>query len=153
MITYKNIGITAELIATDDMDESCIYYLYEIKTFDNHYYLTKTKEQLEEDGNDHYINYSNPYTMYERKDFTDREWEIAKYLFDFLWNSDNGTNTCCEADIYTDDGFSFDEIKQFVDKFKLEEIGVVELYDDNGIEIYWDYFSCFDLNSCNVLED
>lgn len=131
------------------------YYLYKVESDDFIYYVSrseeelKDQEQLEMDTKD----YSNKYTMYDRQDFTDREWEIAKYLFNFLWESDNGTNTCADKDIYEDDGFTQNEIEKFIFKFQFDEAGVLDMYSDGGVEIYWDYFSCFNLKTCNFFED
>lgn len=140
--------LTITFIATDDMDEKNPYHLYEVESDNFAYYVCVTKEEIGLG----YADYSNKYEMYNRSDFTDREWEIAKYLFHFLWNSDNGTNTCVERDIYEEDGFDPAEIKQFINDFHFEDAGVLEFYDDNGVEIYWDYFSFFNLKTCNFFE-
>lgn len=141
------------LIDTDDMNEDNHYYLYEIKSDHAHYYICTSDEELNENAIPGEVDYSNEYRMHKREDFTDREWEIAKYLFNFLWDSSNGTNTCVEEEIYQEDGFNREEIFNFIDKFNFERLGVLDTYEEGGVEIYWAYFSCFDLNSCNFWED
>jgi hypothetical protein len=94
--------------------------------------------------------------MLKREDFTDRQWEIAKYLFFFLWNSDNGANTCADPDIYEEDGFTREEMEEFVKWFNEKQPNeVLDFYyeDNEGVEIFWAYFSCFDLTKCNPFED
>ena len=139
-----------ELVSTDSLDEKNYYYLYEVISDCFHYYVARSQEdELELGEND----YSNEYAMLDRADFTDKEWEIAKYLFHFLWDSDNGTNTCVDQDIYEEDGFTRKEMEKFMHKFVFDQAGVLDLYSDGGVEIYWDYFSCFNLMTCNFWED
>lgn len=143
------------LIATDDLDRDNIYYLYEIESKNEHYYVSRSSKELDEEDVDT-RDYTNHYNMLKREDFTDRQWEIAKYLFFFLWNSDNGTNTCVEPDIYEEDGFTREEMEEFVKWFNEKQPNEVLdfYYDDNeGVEIFWAYFSCFDLTSCNPHDD
>lgn len=143
--------LTITFIATDDMDEKNPYYLYKVESDEFAYYVCITKEET--DLGYGYTDYSNKYEMYNRSDFTDREWETAKYLFHFLWDSDNGTNTCVEKDIYEEDGFEESDFIALLEKFHFADKGVLDLYEDGGVEIYWDYFSCFNLKTCNFFED
>ena len=140
------------LVEVDDLNEKNKYYLYEVIGDTVHYLVSRSDEELNEEDQDT-RDYSNKYEMYDREEFTDREWEIAKYLFMFLWDSSNGTNTCVEKDIYEEDGFTQKEFEQFIHKFQFDEAGVLDEYSDGGIEIYWDYFSMFNLMSCNPWED
>lgn len=140
------------LIETDSLDEGNNYYLYEVETDTEHYYIARSDEDIKNTDSDT-LDYSNKYTMKSKSDFTDRELEIAKYLFNFLWDSSNGTNTEVEKDIYEEDGFEEEEIMNFVDKFNKEQPNdVLDAYEDGGVEIYWDYFSCFDMNSFSPWE-
>lgn len=141
-----------KLIDIDDSDRMNKYYLYEVESDDFQYYVSRSDEELNNTDEDTF-NYTNEFLMFDRDDLTNREWEIAKYLFIFLWDSDNGTNTCVDKEIYEEDGFSEDEIAAFIEQYHLEEIGVLELYEDGGVEIYWSYFSCFNLKTCNFWED
>lgn len=141
------------LIETDDLDSENKYYLYEVETETQHYYIATSDEEIEKNhGN---ISFVNEYRMLKREKFTDRQWEIAKYLFMFLWDSSNGTNTCAESDIYEEDGFTKEEMEEFVERFNAKQKNeVLGYYDDtHGVEIYWDFFSCFDMNLCNPFED
>ena len=144
--------LTITLIMVDDLDKDNRYYMYEIEGDNIHYIVTRSDEDLNNEDQDT-KDYSNKYYMHKREDFTDREWEIAKYLFMFLWDSDNGTNTCVEKDIYEDDGFTKKEIENFMDNFQFDQEGVLDMYSDGGFEIYADFLSCFDLTSCNPWED
>lgn len=139
-------------VDTDSLDEKNNYYLYEVIGDTVHYLVARSDEELNEEDQDT-RDYSNKYEMYNREEFDDREWEIAKYLFMFLWDSDNGTNTEVERDIYEDDGFTQEELEQFISKFQFDNAGVLDMYEDGGVEIYWDYFSMFNLMSCNPWED
>lgn len=141
------------LVDTDSLNEDNHYYLYEVESSHAHYYMSTSDEELNENPTRGEVDYSNEYEMHNREDFTDREWEIAKYLFNFLWDSDNGTNTCVEPDIYEEDGFNKEEIFDFIDKYHFEELGVLDTYEDGGVEIYWAYFSCFNLKTCDFWED
>lgn len=123
-------------------DEDC--YLYEVDSDNFNYYVARYKEETDLGEAD----YSNKYFMHNRSDFTDREWEIADLLFNFLWTSENGTNTCMDKDWYEEDGFSKEEIAHFIYKYQFDDAGVLEMYEDGGVEIYWDYFSCFNLKTC-----
>ena len=125
-------------------DEDC--YLYEVTSDNFHYYVSLY--QNDENFRLGEQDYSNELYMRKREEFTDREWEIANYLFWFLWNSENGTNTCVEKDIYEEDGFTQEEISNFINDFQFDKAGVLEMYEDGGVEIYWAYFSCFDLITC-----
>lgn len=142
------------LVEVDALDKDNPYYLYEVITDNAHYYVTRSEEDFSYQlaGS---RDYSNDYLMYKREDFTNREWEIAKYLFFFLWDSSNGTNTSCSQDIYEGDGFTYEEMKAFFDKFEFENEGVLELdaYEEGAVEIYWDYFSCFDLSTCDFFNE
>lgn len=143
------------LIETDDLDRDNIYYLYEVETENKHYYVSRSSEELDEEDIDT-RDYTNHYNMLKREDFTDRQWEIAKYLFMFLWDSSNGTNTCADPDIYEEDGFTREEMEEFVRWFNEKQPNeVLDFYyeDNEGVEIYWAYFSCFDLTKCNPFED
>lgn len=140
------------LIEVDDLNEENKYYLYCVEGDNFRYYVSRSDEELAEEDVDTW-NYSNEFYMRKREEFTDREWEIAKYLFLFLWDSSNGTNTCVEPDIYEDDGFTKDEIEDFINKFQFDDAGVLEMYEEGGVEIYWAYFSCFDMLSCDFWED
>ena len=141
-----------KLLETDSLDEKNNYYLYEVESDQFHYYVARSDEDFDEMDVDT-KDYSNKYAMLDRKDFTDREWEIAKYLFLFLWDSSNGTNTEVERDIYEEDGFSRREMEKFIHKFAFDEAGVLDEYSDGGVEIYWSYFSCFNMLTCNPWED
>lgn len=151
MKTCKTLhsALKITLVGEDNLDENYPYYLYEVENAEYHYYLSKTKDEPRTYQSK---NWRNKYQMYERKDFSQREFAIAKYLFQFLWNSSNGTNTGCDQDIYEDDGFTAEEIETFITKFNFEKLGVLEFGtgDENSVEIYWDYFSCFDLKSCDM---
>lgn len=143
------------LIETDDLDRDNIYYLYEVESKNEHYYVSRSSKELDEEDVDT-RDYTNHYNMLKREDFTDRQWEIAKYLFFFLWDSSNGTNTCADPDIYEEDGFTREEMEEFVRWFNEKQPNeVLDFYyeDNEGVEIYWDYFSCFDLTKCNPFED
>ena len=114
--------------------------------------MSTSDEEIKNNGGK--INFANEYRMLKREGFNSRQWEIAKYLFMFLWDSSNGTNTCAESDIYEDDGFTKEEMEDFVSWFNSkQESEVLDFYEDGGVEIYWAYFSCFDINSCNPWED
>ena len=142
------------LIETDDLDSENNYYLYEVEDENKHYYFSTSDEEIAKNGGK--INFANHYNMLKREDFTDRQWEIAKYLFFFLWDSSNGTNTCADPDIYEEDGFTREEMEEFVKWFNEKQPNeVLDFYyeDNEGVEIYWAYFSCFDLTNCNPLED
>jgi len=121
-------------------DES---YLYEITTPHNRFYAYSDGAEC---GCEEFTYNSE---LYVKDDFTEREWKIAKYLFNFLWNSENGTNTCAERDIYEDDGFTPDEMKSFVEKFGGDGL---EFIDEN-VEIYWLFLCSFDLSKANVFEE
>lgn len=142
------------LIETDDLDSENKYYLYEVETETQHYYIATSDEEIEKNhGN---ISFVNEYRMLKREEFTDRQWEIAKNLFMFLWDSSNGTNTCVDSEIYEEDGFTKEEMEEFVEWFNAKQKNeVLDYYyeDTYGVEIYWDFFSCFDMNSCNPWED
>lgn len=142
------------LIATDDLDNDNIYYLYEVEGKNEHYYVSRSSKEFNEEDVD-VEDLTNKYHMLKREDFNDRQWEIAKYLFTFLWDSSNGTNTCADPDIYEDDGFTRKEMEEFVEWFNEKQPNeVLDFYyeDNEGVEIYWDFFSCFDMNSCNPWE-
>ena len=143
--------LNIKLIETDSLNEKNNYYLYEVETDNEHYYVSTSDEEIKDHNSE--ISLINNYTMLGREDFTDREWEIAKYLFSFLWDSSNGTNTCVDKDYYEEDEFTQDEMEKFVDKVnKLGNDGL-EIYEDGGVEIYWAFFSMFDLKKCNPFED
>lgn len=135
-----------------EVDDGVDAYLYEIEGDNIHYIISRSEDELNEQDQDTW-DYSNKYEMINREEFKNREWEIAKYLFTFLWYSENGTNTCVEQDIYEDDGFTREELEQFIHKFQFDEAGVLEMYEDGGVEIYWDYFSMFNLTTCNPWEE
>ena len=142
------------LIETDDLDSENNYYLYEVEDENKHYYFSTSDEEIIKNGGK--INFANEYNMLKREDFTDRQWEIAKYLFFFLWDSSNGTNTCADPDIYEEDGFTREEMEEFVKWFNDKQPNeVLDFYyeDNEGVEIFWAYFSCFDLTKCNPFED
>lgn len=142
------------LIETDDLDSENNYYLYEVEDENKHYYFSTSDEEIAKNGGK--INFANHYNMLKREDFTDRQWKIAKYLFFFLWDSSNGTNTCADPDIYEEDGFTREEMEEFVKWFNDKQPNeVLDFYyeDNEGVEIYWAYFSCFDLTKCNPFED
>ena len=128
------------------------YYLYEVISDNMHYLVSRSQEELDEQDQDTW-DYSTKYELIEREEFTDKEWEIAKYLFEFLWTSDNGTNTMTDQEQYEEEGITREEMEQFIDKFKFDEMGVLDMYEDGGVEIYWDYLCCFDLMTCNPWED
>lgn len=141
------------LIETDDLDSENKYYLYEVENEDKSYYISTSDEEIKK--NNGKIDFNNHYNMLKREDFTDRQWEIAKYLFTFLWDSSNGTNTCAEPDIYEEDGFTREEMEEFVEWFNGKQPNeVLDFYyeDNDGVEIFWAYFSCFDMSSCNPWE-
>lgn len=140
-------------IATDELDEDFTYYLYEVETDNLQYYVTRCNKDFDNENDER--DYSNVQHMYDRNDFNDREWEIAKYLFKFLWDSSNGINTACDQDVYEDDGFSHQEMVDFIEKFDFETKGALEIdtYDEGAIEIYWEFFSCFNLKTCSFFED
>ena len=141
------------LIETDDLDSENSYYLYEVENEDKSYYISTSDEEIKKNNGE--IDFNNHYNMLKREDFTDRQWEIAKYLFTFLWDSSNGTNTCAEPDIYEEDGFTREEMEEFVEWFNEKQPNeVLDFYyeDNDGVEIFWAYFSCFDMNSCNPWE-
>ena len=140
------------LIETDSLEENNNCYLYEVEGDNFRYYVAIDDEEfnaMDTDTKD----YSNKFYMRKREEFTDREWEIAKYLFLFLWDSSNGTNTCVEKEFYEDDEFTQEEMADFISKFQFDDAGVLDMYEDGGVEIYWSYFSCFDMISCNPWED
>lgn len=142
------------LIETDDLDSENNYYLYEVEDENKHYYTSTSDEEIKNNGGK--INFANEYNMLKREDFTDRQWEIAKYLFFFLWDSCNGTNTCADPDIYEEDGFTREEMEEFVKWFNDKQPNeVLDFYyeDNEGVEIFWAYFSCFDLTCCNPHDD
>lgn len=132
-----------------EVDDDC--YLYEVETDTAHFYTTSTDEDKKalDRGEELYV---NDHKLYGREDFTDSEWEIAKYLFMFLWDSCNGTNTGCAQEIYEDDGFTPEEMENFVNKFDQGGLSFDET-DVNQVEIFWDYFATFDLTRCNPFED
>lgn len=140
------------LIEEDSLDEQNHYYLYEVETDTEHYYVTSSDEDIKK--NKGMTDLINGYNQMCKDDFTEREWEIAQYLFSFLWDSSNGTNTEVESDIYEEDGFNQDEVINFVEKFNKEQPReVLDVYEDGGVEIYWDYFSCFDLTKSHPLDN
>ena len=98
------------------------------------------------------LNFSN-FNLIQKEDLSDREYEIAKYLFMFLWNSENGVSTGCEQDIYEDDGFTRKEMVNFVEKINnLVGEEVLEITEDTSntiIEIMWSYLCSFELKSMN----
>jgi len=144
--TKIDSALKITLVETDDLDEENPYYLFEVECAEYHYYLAKDSN----DQSDYRTkNWKNKFPMLQKEDLTDRELEIAKYLFQFLWDSSNGTNTGCDQDIYEDDGFTAEEMKAFIQKFGFDKMGVLEfgLEEENSVEIFWDYFSCFDLKS------
>lgn len=140
------------LVDTDTLDSDNHYYLYEVTGDDFHYFVSRSDEENNQEDRDT-VDYTNDCKMYNRSDFTDREWEIAKYLFIFLWDSSNGVNTCVEQDIYEDDGFTREEIEDFYNKFNFKDQGTLDMYSEGGVEIFWSYFSCFNLMNCDFWED
>lgn len=142
--------IRIRLIAVDGLDPNNSYYLYEVETDKEHCYVSVSDEELNNTDYDEEL-FVNDHKLYGREDFTDREWEIAKYLFKFLWDS-SGTNTGCAQEIYEEDGFTVEEMESFVDKFKQGGLTFDET-DVNQVEIFWDYFSTFNLKRCNPFED
>ena len=143
--------IRIRLIETDNLDPNNAYYLYEVNTGTEHFYTSTSDEEMSYLDQDEQL-FVNDHKLYGRDDFTDREWEIAKYLFRFLWDSCNGTNTGCAQEIYEEDGFTVQEMEDFVDKFDQGGLSFDET-DINQVEIYWDYFATFDLTKCNPFED
>lgn len=142
----KTKHITIELIDTDDLDKDNIYYLYEVNTGLDHFYYATSGEEIGDRGIDQFY----PKTLLQRADMNDREWLLAKVLFNFLWTSSNGTNTCMDYEQLEDEHFSKNDIETFIEKFKLDK--ALETYEEDGVEIYWEFLCSFDLNTCDFFE-
>lgn len=145
-----------KLLETDSLNENNNYYLYEVETDSEHYYIARSDEDINKNAG--YIDLTNGYSscaLMLKNLLTGRDLEIAKYLFLFLWDSGNGTNTCAEQDVYEYDGFTREEMENFVDKYGFGKLGlgVLDFYEEGGVEIFWDYFSCFDMNWFNPWGD
>lgn len=134
------------LIDTDTLDSDNTYYLYEIITNHSHYYYCTSDEELSGQDQDKH-DYSTERELIERSDMTDKEFAIAKTLFHFLWNSNNGTNTCMDYEQLEEEHISRQEVEEFVDKFQLND--ALELYEEDGVEIYWQFLCSFDLMTCD----
>lgn len=148
--------IKIERVGIDTLDEENIYYLYEVTTAKDDYLISKTEAEVKEELDKDAFDICNQYDLHERKDFTFEEWQIAKALFNFIWTSENGTNTKMDCAEMADEGLDFAAVIKFVEKFGFDKLGVIDIYDyedgsdeDNGVEIYWDFCCCFDLKSCN----
>lgn len=136
--------IKVDLIETDTLDSDNSYYLYEVTTTHSHYYYCTSDNEKVEDKFD----FSNQTELIERQDMTDKDWHIAKALFQFLWESSNGTNTCMDFDQLNDEGISKDDVEEFWDKFSVLK-DCLDMYEDDGVEIYWQFLCSFDLTTCD----
>lgn len=138
--------ITIELIDTDDLDKDNFYYLYEVNTGLDHFYYATSDEELKDKG----IEQFEPKNLIQRADMTEKEWNIAKVLFDFLWTSSNGTNTCMDYEQLEEEEITKEDVETFIEKFKLND--ALETYEEDGVEIYWEFLCSFDLNTCDFFE-
>lgn len=135
-----------EMVGTDYTDADRPYYLYEVHIADYHYFVATTYDEQDFQINNAFAN-TNP--LWERKDFTDREWELAKWLFEIIWSSDY-TNTLIDEEMVDESPFIEEEIINFIEKFKMEI--AFEIYGDSSFEIYWEYLAFFDLDTCKFFE-
>lgn len=134
-------SIVIKLVDTDTFDTECTYYLYEVSNGEDHYFFsTSTK-----DGDLGIETYPSK-TLLQRADFNEKEWHIAYVLFHFLWSSDNGTNTCMDYDQLEEEGISKTDVEAFIKKFNLDN--ALDIYEEDGVEIYWEFLCSFDLNTC-----
>lgn len=137
-----------EMIGTDYTDADSPYYLYEVHIADYHYFVATTYYEQDFQINNAFAN-TNP--LWERKDFTDKEWELAKWLFDIIWESDY-TNTLIDTEMIEESNFSYDDIDSFISKFCEYNKGAFDYYEDGSFEIYWSYLEMFDLDTCKFFE-
>jgi len=143
----QNLKIT--LIEVDNLDEENHYYLYEVEGSNQHYYYcTSDEERL---ANDSVKDYSNAHDLIERSDMNDKEWHIANVLFEFLWTSSNGTNTCMDYEQLAEEDITQDDIIAFINKFNLQDD--LDYYEEDGVEIYWGFLCSFDLTTCDFFGD
>lgn len=154
MKTNNNKTIT--LIEEDRYSETESAMLFEVRDDTKHYYVTATVD-IADDGRVYKpISYAPVREkLITREDMTDDEYELAKELFCFLWDSDNGTNTCESYECLEDAGFTQEDVQNFIDKFELEN--ALDLYENNnpeddGVEIYWEFLCNFDIDSCNFID-
>lgn len=142
-----------ELLEEDTFDPNCTYALLRVEEEDKEYCLSAIQRSQAmsdiRDYSDHLIN---------KEDMSELEYTIARQLFLFLWNSENGTNTNMSYDQLLDGSITIDKIENFIKKFNLGDSLEMDEFDeenleDNGIEIYWDYLCRFNFKTCNFWED
>lgn len=145
----KNTYLKTSLVATDTLDSDNTYYLYEIETETSHYYYSTSDYELNESNTKPFEFVSNK--LIERKDMSDNEWNIAKVLFWFLWNSENGTNTCMDYEQLEEENITKEDIEKFIEKFDLDDC--LDIYEEDGVEIYWEFLCRFDLKTCKFFKE
>ena len=141
--TYKQFINQIDKVAVDKIDDDITYTLYLVETNDASYYYVESTDVM-----DSLPTYRPKETLYRTNDFTARELEIAKYIFTFLYDSDNGCSTGIDSDVYEDDGFTKKEMKKFINKFKWKDSGLE--MDDDTVNVYWDYLCWFDVRDIDM---
>lgn len=124
--------------------------LYEVKTNNTHYFFSIHRKCSSYNVDDLTAeDISSRYELIERKDLTDKQFEVCKALFDFLWSSDY-TNTCMDYEAMVEQYITYEDIEELINTFHLEN--ALDIYGGaDGIEIYWDFFEHFDYKHCPLL--